>query len=308
MKIKKKLVLGLTAGAMISVGSFVTTEVKASDSGSVNMYRLYHRGSHEHFYTGDLNEAKSLVKGGWAYEGVGFVAPKKSSIPVYRLYNAQLNDHHYTTSKNERDTLVAKHGWKNEGIGWYSSDDYPNVMYRLYNPALTTGAHHYTTSMGESQQLTWKQGWKSEGTAWRVKSDGDPNAKLGEYTTPNSTWMKNFQAEMLRLVNKERKSLGVKTTLKYNKADAQAWSNYLRDNHLFKHGFTADKWKNQAQNICAFPSTSDPKAKESAKEAFEMWKGSSAHSSSMMNKAYSFMDVGIAFGLNNSAVATMNLH
>ena len=84
------------------------------------MYRLYNPNSGEHFYTASNYEARSLVSAGWRYEGVGWMAPARSSTPVYRLYNPNAGDHHYTTSAYERDHLKSV-GWRDEGIGWYGS-------------------------------------------------------------------------------------------------------------------------------------------------------------------------------------------
>lgn len=86
----------------------------AADSGSRDMYRLYNPNSGEHFYTAKTSERDGLVRIGWNYEGVGWVAPKKSNNPVYRLYSG--TDHHYTMSTAERDSLI-RAGWRYEG-GW----------------------------------------------------------------------------------------------------------------------------------------------------------------------------------------------
>jgi ribosomal protein L33 len=163
----------------LSASLVMTGRVSANDSGGkVNMYRLYHQGNKEHFYTGDMNEVQTLVNGGWISEGIGFVAPKKSSTPVYRLYHKSLKDHHYTTDKNERDVLVNKHGWKYEGIGWYSSDAKKVALHRLYQPKLTSGSHHYTTDKNEKSTLAAQHGWKPEGVAWYAISGGNSKAKV----------------------------------------------------------------------------------------------------------------------------------
>jgi hypothetical protein len=148
--------------------------VSAKDVGQQPMYRLYHKGNYEHFYTASKHEAQTLVNSGWQSEGVGFYAPKKSNTPVYRLYNPQLKDHHYTTSKNEKDVLVAKHGWRYEGIGWYSSDAKKIPVHRLFQPALTSGSHHYTTSSNERDTLAAQHKWVKEGVAWYALKLGEP--------------------------------------------------------------------------------------------------------------------------------------
>jgi hypothetical protein len=164
----KKMLLGMMAASMIAVGGMATQTVQAKDSGGYrNMYRLYQPANYEHFYTASTNERDVLTsQHGWKYEGIAWVAPKRSNTPVYRLYNPILRDHHYTTSKYERDVLVAKHGWNDEGIGWYSSDTKLVPIYRAYNPGLTSGSHNYTKDANEQRILTTQRGWKAEGTAW----------------------------------------------------------------------------------------------------------------------------------------------
>ena len=86
----------------------------------VEMHRLYNRWTGEHFYTASAGERDGLVKVGWTYEGVGWVAPSVSNTPVYRLFNpyAAGGDHHYTTDEAEYEYLQSV-GWRGEGIGWY---------------------------------------------------------------------------------------------------------------------------------------------------------------------------------------------
>lgn len=147
---------------------------------TVNMYRLYNPNSGEHFYTSKMKEAKSLINGGWKYEGVAWVAPNESSKPVYRLYNNISGEHHYTTSMREAKNLyttasgnntdedIKGQGWDFEGIGWYSADG-GSALYRLYNPNATgdkePGSHHYTKSKKERDSLM-AIGWRDEGIGW----------------------------------------------------------------------------------------------------------------------------------------------
>jgi hypothetical protein len=149
---------------VLGLEALVPATVLAQDQGQVAMSRLYNPNSGEHFYTADTNERDHLVQVGWRYEGVGWVAPARSSAPVYRLYNPNAGDHHYTTSTAERDWLVRK-GWRYEGVGWYSSDAKSVPLYRQYNPNAAAGAHNYTASKGESDHLS-SVGWRYEGVCW----------------------------------------------------------------------------------------------------------------------------------------------
>ena len=135
-----------------------------SSSSKLKMYRVYNPGNGEHFYTSNRSEVISLIGPGWRYEGVAWIAPKKSSQPVYRLYNKNAGDHHYTTSASEKNMLVSV-GWKDEGIGWYSAGTNGMPLFRLYNKNATAGSHHYTTAASERDSLV-AAGWKYEGIGW----------------------------------------------------------------------------------------------------------------------------------------------
>lgn len=133
-------------------------------SNGVRMYRLYNPNSGEHFYTARLAEKEYLVRQGWSYEGIAWIAPRESNRPVYRLYNPNAGDHHYTMNLEERDALIAL-GWKDEGIGWYSSPGKEDPIYRQYNPNASSGTHNYTRSKDENDYLT-AIGWRPEGIGW----------------------------------------------------------------------------------------------------------------------------------------------
>ncbi|GFH41000.1 hypothetical protein [Pseudolactococcus insecticola] len=174
------------------------TIVYPKDSGNwVNMYRVYNPNSGEHFYTASTAERDGLVKAGWKYEGLGWIAPEKSHVPVYRMYNKNAGDHHYTMNAAEKDSLV-KAGWRYEGIGWYSSeysaDAKQSAVYRAYNPNAKAGSHNYTLNPAEQASLV-KAGWKNENVAWyavlpnsttqrwnivvtKILKDEDPDGKL----------------------------------------------------------------------------------------------------------------------------------
>ena len=148
------------------------TAMEATETKTINMYRLYNPNSGEHFYTGSTAERVNLVDLGWKYEGIGWIAPAMSSSPVYRLYNPNAGDHHYTLSSYERYELV-RLGWNDEGIGWYSDDSQRVPLLRQYNPNAKAGAHNFTTSSGENDMLV-EAGWKAEGIGWYAVSSVNP--------------------------------------------------------------------------------------------------------------------------------------
>ena len=130
-----------------------------------DMHRLYNPNSGEHFYTADLAERDNLIKLGWKYEGIGWMAPAESDHPVFRLYNPNAGDHHYTLDIKERDHLRSV-GWIFEGIGWYSAlaSEGKSVL-RQYNPNAVAGAHNFTVDVSENQTLV-RAGWRAEGIGW----------------------------------------------------------------------------------------------------------------------------------------------
>lgn len=142
---------------------WIDQEIKGFAGGQV-MYRLYNPYTGEHFYTADLKERYDVVRAGWNYEGVGWIAPQTSSIPVYRLYNPYAGDHHYTVDASERDHLISV-GWNDEGIGWYSDSGAAVPLLRQYNPYARTGCHNFTTSASERDDIV-SVGWRDEGIGW----------------------------------------------------------------------------------------------------------------------------------------------
>ena len=170
--------------AATAAGKAATSKAAAGSTGSaasgtkavasVSLYRLYNRYNGEHLYTLSSAERDDLVRDGWRYEGVGWVAPATSSTPVYRLYNPYSSDHHYTASASERDGLV-RDGWRYEGVGWYSAAKTGVAVYRQFNPYVSVGTHNYTTSKAEDASLG-SRGWRREGVAWYALEAGRTSA------------------------------------------------------------------------------------------------------------------------------------
>lgn len=148
------------------ISPFASRTMPRQATTTVAMYRLYNPNNYEHFYTADVNEAKTLLTIGWGeYEGIGWFVPNTGQA-VYRLYQPNLKDHHYTTSENERNVLVAQHGWQYEGIAWYSDASKSIPVYRAFHPSLTSGSHNYTRDRYEQSVLTTQRGWIDEGIGW----------------------------------------------------------------------------------------------------------------------------------------------
>jgi len=99
--------------------------------GLVPVYRYYHEGHHDHFYTANAGEIGTTHVGqsgnhGYKCEGVlGYVSPTAfhGGIPVYRYWNGSTHDHFYTTHAEEIGTThvgqSGNHGFTCEGILGY---------------------------------------------------------------------------------------------------------------------------------------------------------------------------------------------
>lgn len=167
---------------------FVVIEKTTAETNGVPMHRLYNLNSGEHFYTKNTYEKDALVRLGWAYEGTGWIAPRKGN-PAYRLYNPNSGNHFYTVSRFEKETLE-KVGWNYEGIGWNSGGNV--FLYRNYNPNATVGTHNYTTNIYEAKHLA-NNGWRDEGVAWNGLGVGTSIPKATQskpvyYSQLNPAW------------------------------------------------------------------------------------------------------------------------
>lgn len=92
-------------------------------SGSIPLYRKYHDGAYDHFYTTSRNEAPH-----YTHEGpVGFILRNQApgTLPLYRMFNPYepngvvRHDHWLTTSAAERDNAVNNLGHRFEGVLGY---------------------------------------------------------------------------------------------------------------------------------------------------------------------------------------------
>lgn len=129
-----------------------------------DIYRLYN-GTDMHHFTPSAKERDALVKLGWKYEGVAWVAPR-SGMSVYCVYNKRNGDHLLTTNPKECGRLVS-YGLTMEGIKFYGGGTVP--VYRLYNK--NTGEHFYTANSKEYETLV-KRGVDGEGIAFYALKGG----------------------------------------------------------------------------------------------------------------------------------------
>ena len=134
-----------------------------------SMYRMYNPNTGEHFYTGSMEERRTIEAAGWKYEGVAFTICANEGAPVYRLFQPSTGEHLYTMDPAEKNYLAAR-GWNVEGIAFNSCPKMDVPQYRLWNPNATVGAYHFTASEEEMQTLL-NAGWQYQGigfyTCWQ---------------------------------------------------------------------------------------------------------------------------------------------
>ena len=195
------MALGLAGSGLAGLGAadsaWAARPAEQANSATQDLYRLYNRISHEHLYTADANEVGTLVRGDWTCEGVGWVAPVRSSTPVYRLYNPILGDHHYTVDAHEVKVLTAEHHWVLEGTGWYSSDGNEVPVFRQFHSGLAVGAHHYTGDTNEYEVNIFNNGWRGEGVAWYAAAPGNGECSGPEGMFPGVADTPQARAEIL---------------------------------------------------------------------------------------------------------------
>lgn len=122
--------------------------VDAPTNNLVALYRFYHAGDSDHYYS-----TSSATPAGYQAEGItAYIYSKQEAgtVPLYQSYNLQRRDHYYTTDLAGAQT----HGYRLDGIIGYVYPEQVSgstVMYRMYNH----GGEHYmmTTSTVERDAI-----------------------------------------------------------------------------------------------------------------------------------------------------------
>jgi hypothetical protein len=134
------------------------------------LFRLYHDGVGDHFYTMSAEERDGAVNTfGYRLEGVTcnlYEREVSGTVPLFRLYHGPTGDHFYTVSADERDGAVNTFGYVFEGItGFVYRTQVPGTipLFRLYNGGV--GDHFYTTSSQERDGAINTFGYVDEGVA-----------------------------------------------------------------------------------------------------------------------------------------------
>lgn len=94
------------------------------DSRGVPVYRLYHPGKQDHFYTTDAAERDRAVQDfGYQPEGTeGWVGKQRHPelVPIYRLYRPKTGNHFYTVIPAENQAALFNGGYISEGLLGYA--------------------------------------------------------------------------------------------------------------------------------------------------------------------------------------------
>jgi len=158
--------------------------------GLVPIYRYWHPGHNDHFYTANASEIGAVSPGqvgahGYTNEGIlGYLSEHEfpGSIPIYRYWHDAKHDHFYTTNAGEIGTTTpgatGNHGYKYEGIlGFaYPADHQVNPVHRYWHEHKHD--HFYTTNAGEIGTTvpgaTGNHGYKYESAAFHIFSHQHP--------------------------------------------------------------------------------------------------------------------------------------
>ncbi|KAJ7289421.1 hypothetical protein C8J57DRAFT_431723 [Mycena rebaudengoi] len=135
----------------------------ADRSAQTSLFRLYNKASGDHFYTTNVAERATALRGGYSDENIAatvFRVQSGPTVPFYRLYNKTSGDHFYTASASEARSA---RGYTAEGIAVYvyaTSTCNSVPLYRLYN-----GKDHFYTKDVAEKDAAARGGYKVEGAA-----------------------------------------------------------------------------------------------------------------------------------------------
>lgn len=133
------------------------------------VYRLYHPGTGDHFYTNNSFEVNSAQSGDYRFENNIGATFENGAGTLFRLYNQAAADHFYTTNPAERTAAIAG-GYASEGdVGKCDASsgvDNLRPVYRLWHPGITD--HFYTLSAAERDSAA-ASGYQFEGIACFVR-------------------------------------------------------------------------------------------------------------------------------------------
>ena len=174
MKIIRFLTTALTIVFAFSwFGTTALNTAAQSNNDYVALYRLYNAQTRDRVYTTSCDERNTIVRSGFADEGVaGYVASRqlRRTTPLYRLLLSS-GEHFYTTDLQEMTNLSQTAGNKSEGIVGYVANSQVRRTVPFYR-LLGSDRHLYTTNEQEKNNFLQTAGNKSEGVAGYIWSSG----------------------------------------------------------------------------------------------------------------------------------------
>jgi hypothetical protein len=129
------------------------------------LYRSFHKGKTDHFYTIDKSEWSEAVSGNWTQEGIQayvFGSPVPDAVPLYRSFHSEKFDHFYTTKKEEWDSAAGA-GWTREKIECYVFKSEVKGAIPLYRSFHSEKFDHFYTTLLNEWSSHAANGWNQEG-------------------------------------------------------------------------------------------------------------------------------------------------
>lgn len=175
--------------------------------GRAALYRYWHSGVNNHFYTTNANEIGTTTPGqvgryGYKSEGITGYVMTSGTNPVFRYFYGGSNaNHFYTQNANEIGTFFSgqegRYGYRSEGIGFYSAPGSPPTpkvnIYRYFRGANVD--HFYTANPKEIGTTTQGQvgnhGYRCEGVGFQCYPNAAPG-RLPLYRYWNSAVSDHF--------------------------------------------------------------------------------------------------------------------
>lgn len=128
------------------------------------VYHLYRYSNGDHVYTQNKARRNWLIKNGWYYRGVAWMAPTQGTA-VRAYYNPKTKLHRYSADAAEGKRLVAA-GYRNRGVAWRcpaKGSLEAVALYGLMRPGAKAGTYQLTLSRTERKGAL-KERWKATKT------------------------------------------------------------------------------------------------------------------------------------------------
>ena len=125
------------------------------------VYHLFRYSNSDHVYTQSKARRNRLIKSGWYYQGVAWMAPAQGTA-VHAFYNPKTKLHRYAAAGPEAQRLV-KAGYRDQGTAWRSPRGgslEAKALYGLTRPKAKAGTYQLTLSKAE-RRAQLKGGWKA---------------------------------------------------------------------------------------------------------------------------------------------------